>query len=373
MITEGIVVDVAGGPLKWQKLELDDDLRQDEAHVRIKATGICQTDVVFAQESSMDMFPGVLGHEGAGIVQSIGSKVTAVQPGDHVIVVFSCCGECEYCDRKQTPYCDTWFQHNHGAGRADGSKAFRSAKTGRRVSSHFFGQSSFAQDIFVAQTALVKVPQEIPFEHLAPLGCGAMAGAGAMLNVIRPTNNMYVAVVGAGSVGLAAIMALNMLTKRPRRIIAVDVVPARLELARRFSATHCVNSKAHKNLMEVLLHITDGRGIDASIDTTGKAEVIQNLVHATTRRGKVIAVGTGGTNAQVSLNLFEMVTNGCSYIGCQHGDAYPQEFLPRLIEAQSDGQFPYDSLVKTYPAKEFAKAIQDMQSGRTIKPVLLWE
>lgn len=373
MLTDGIVVEAPGDAFIWQQLELDDKPRSDEAHIRIKATGICQTDVVFAEESSADMFPGVMGHEGAGVVQSVGSDVTTVQSGDHVIVVFSCCGECEYCERKRTAYCDTWFQHNHGVGRADGSKAFRSAQTGRRVSSHFFGQSSFARDVLVKETGLVKVPKNIPFEKLAPLGCGAIAGAGAMLNVIQPTSDMYVAVVGAGSVGLAAIMALKMLRKPPRRVIAVDSAPARLELARSFGATHGVNSKAHKNLMEVMLNITDGRGIDASIDTTGKADVIQHLVHSTTRKGRVVTVGTGGTNAEVKLNLFEMVTNGCSYIGCQQGDAYPQDFLPKLIEAQNAGNFPYDKLVKTYSAKDFARAIKDMQHGRTIKPVLLWD
>ncbi|KAK5957320.1 hypothetical protein OHC33_001692 [Knufia fluminis] len=375
MLTPAITVESPGAPFKYQNVELDDQMRDDEVHVRIKATGICHTDVKFSQEDKMpDMFPGVMGHEGAGIVQAVGPKVTSVQAGDHVIVVFTCCGECRYCEMKMTGYCDVWFQYNFGAGRLDGSKAFKFPNGGRRVCSHFFGQSSFARDVYVKQTGLVKIEDKsIPFEKLAPLACGLMTGAGGMLNVIQPTSDMSVAVVGTGSVGLAAIMALKLLPKPPRRIIAVDIVPSRLELARSFGATHGVNSKVRTNLMEVLLDITDGRGVDGSIDATGRADVIQNLVHSTARKGKVVTIGTGGTQAEVTLNLFEMVQAGCSYIGCQQGDAYPQEFLPRLLEAHRDGKFPYDKLIKTYSAKDVARAVHDMEQGETIKPVLMWD
>ena len=208
---------------------------------------------------------------------------------------------------------------------------------------------------------------------LAPLACGLMTGAGGMLNVIQPTHDMTVAVVGTGSVGLAAIMALKMLPRPPRRVIAVDIVASRLELARSCGATHGVNSKVQKDLMKVLLEITDGRGIDGSIDTTGRSDIIQNLVHSTARKGKVVTIGTGGAKAEVSLSLFEMVQGGVTYVGCQQGDAYPQEFLPQLLEAHEQGKFPYDRLVKTYPAKDVARAVHDMEQGATIKPVLLWD
>ncbi|KAJ9655047.1 hypothetical protein H2198_005987 [Neophaeococcomyces mojaviensis] len=374
MLTEGIVVESPGAPFKYQTLELDEHMREDEVHVKIKATGICHTDVIFSQEKTMpDMFPGVMGHEGAGVVESVGPKVTRIQPGDHVIVAFSCCGECSYCEKKQTGYCDVWFQYNFGIGRLDGSKAFTYPNGGRRVCSHFFGQSSFARDIYVKETGLVKVDKSIPFSKLAPLACGLMTGAGGMLNVINPTPDMTVAVVGTGSVGLSAIMALKLLDKPPRRIIAVDVVPSRLELARSFGATHGVNSKLRPDLMSVMMNITDGKGIDGSIDTTGRPDVIQNLIHSCARKGKVVTIGTGGVSANVEINLFEIVQAGCSYIGCQQGDCYPQEFLPRLLAASQEGKFPYEKLLKTYPAKDVAKAIRDMEKGETIKPVLLWD
>jgi Zn-dependent alcohol dehydrogenase len=179
MITEAIVVSKPGAPFRYQKVELHDELRPHEALIRIKATGVCHTDLNFSKEASMpDLFPGVLGHEGAGIVERVGSGVTKVVPGDHVIVVFSCCGECKYCLRKQSSYCDLWFQYNFGIGRLDGSKVYSSPDDGKRITSHFFGQSSFAKHILVSQNGLVKVDKQLPFEKLAPLGCGVMTGAG---------------------------------------------------------------------------------------------------------------------------------------------------------------------------------------------------
>ncbi|KAJ4616417.1 hypothetical protein HRR85_003269 [Exophiala dermatitidis] len=374
MITEALVVSKPDAPFRYQQVELNEALRPDEVAVRIKATGVCHTDLNFAKEESMpELFPAVLGHEGAGIVQRTGSAVTKVSPGDHVIVCYSCCGECKYCLRKESSYCDLWFQYNFGVGRLDGSKTYSSPTDGKRITSHFFGQSSFARDILVSQNGLVRVDKHIPFENLAPLGCGLMTGAGAMLNVINPAHDMTVAVVGVGAVGLSAIMALKLLEYPPRKIIAVDVVPSRLELARSFGATHGVNSKVRPDLMSVLMAITHGRGVDGAIDTTGKPEVVKALIHSAARKGKVVTVGVGELSAEVSHNMFEMVQAGCSYIGCNQGDCYPQDFLPELLTAWQLGKFPYDRLIRTYPAKDVERAARDVYSGKTVKAVLLWD
>jgi len=179
MITEALVVAKPGAPFEYKKVELHDALRDNEVRVRIKATGVCHTDLNFSKEKSMpELFPGVLGHEGAGIVEKIGPKVTKVAPGDHVVVVYTCCGECKYCQKKETSYCDLWFQYNFGIGRLDGSKTFSYRESGKRITSHFFGQSSFAKNIVVMETGLVKIDKSIPFELAAPLGCGVMTGAG---------------------------------------------------------------------------------------------------------------------------------------------------------------------------------------------------
>ncbi|KAJ9609712.1 hypothetical protein H2200_006040 [Cladophialophora chaetospira] len=374
MITDAIVVSSPGAAFQYQQVELNDNLRPDETLVRIKATGVCHTDLNFSKEASMpDLFPGVLGHEGAGIVERVGSGVTKVAEGDHVIVVFSCCGECKYCERKQSSYCDVWFQYNFGIGRLDGSKTFSNPDNGKRITSHFFGQSSFAKHILVSQNGLVKVDKEIPFERLAPLGCGVMTGAGAMLNVLSPASDEAVVVVGAGAVGLSAIMALKTLEKPPRKIIAVDIVAERLELARSFGATHGVNSKHRPELMKVLMDITDGRGVNGAIDTTGRPAIVKELIHSAARKGKVVTVGVGDLSAEASANIFELVNAGVSYVGCNQGDCYPQEFLPKLLTANQQGKFPYDQLIKTYSAKKIEEAAHDIHSGKTVKAVLVWD
>ena len=125
--------------------------------------------------------------------------------------------------------------------------------------------------------------------------------------------------------------------------------------------------------MEILLDITDGYGVDASIDTTGRPSVVQDLVHSTARKGKVVIIGTGGTQAAVNLSLFELVQAGCSVEGVQQGNCVPQDFLPQLLQANADGKFDYDKLIKTYKARDVGTAIHDMESGNTIKPVLLWD
>ena len=374
MITEALVTHTCGGPFTYQKVQLDDTLRAHECLVRIKATGVCHTDINFAAEKTMpEMFPGVFGHEGAGIVERVGSAVTSVEKGDHVIVCFSCCGDCKYCERKQTPYCDEWFNYNFGVGRLDGSKVFSDVGSGKRITGHFFGQSSFAKHIVVSQTGLVKVDKGVPFEKIAPLGCGVMTGAGAMLNVVQPTSEMSVVVTGVGAVGMSAIMALKMLDSPPKRIIAVDIVPARLEMARKHGATHGVNSKVRPELMKVLMDITHGQGVDGAIDTTGRPDVVEELIHGAARKGKIVAVGVGGLDKKVPIGTFEAVQSGLQYYGCNQGDSYPQEFLPKLLKANEEGRFAYTEMIKTYAAKEMGQAADEMMKGKTMKPVLIWD
>ena len=181
--TSALLTTSAGAGFQYRQLTLDTALRPLECQIQICATGVCHADLKFADEKSMpELYPCVLGHEGAGTVTAVGSEVSKFEVGDKVICVFSCCGECEYCQRKETGYCDLWFRYNFGAGRVDGSKSFWDPETGGRVTSHFFGQSSFARDVIVSQYGLVKVDgseiERLGWKGLAPLGCGVMTGAG---------------------------------------------------------------------------------------------------------------------------------------------------------------------------------------------------
>lgn len=371
MYTDALVVEQPGAPFKLQQIQVDEKLRDDEVLVRIKATGICHTDLNFSKETSIPgLFPGVFGHEGAGTVEAVGSSVKSVAVGDNVLISYTSCGSCSNCKSHHTSYCKDWEPYNFGVGRLDGSKAY-SSPSGEPITSHFFGQSSMARHCVTSESGVVKVPADAPLELFAPLGCGIMTGAGAMLNVVKPNAHSSVAVVGAGAVGLAAIMAAKLAPERPEKVIAVDVVPSRLEMAKKYGATHVINSK-EQDLKTALLEITNGEGVSGSIDCTGRPEVVNTLIDSTAKRGITVTVGVGRLDACASANMFNTVNNGRTYTGCCMGSCYPQEFIPMLVDASQRGDFPFTELVKSFPVDKVEDAIKATNDGTVIKSVITW-
>jgi aryl-alcohol dehydrogenase len=237
--------------------------------------------------------------KGAGSVAAVGSKVSSVAVGDNVIISYTSCGDCRNCKSHKTSFCKDWEQDNFGVGRHDGSKAY-SSTSGEPITSHFFGQSSMARHCVASERSVIKVPAEAPLEMLAPLGCGVMTGAGAMLNVVKPDAHSSVAVAGAGAVGLAAIMAAKLGPEPPKQLIAIDVVPSRLELAKKYGATHIINSAEVKDLRQALLDLTDGEGISGAIDCTGRPDVINSLIESTGKMGITVTVGVGRVSSHCS-------------------------------------------------------------------------
>lgn len=279
--------------------------------------------------------------------------------------------------RKETSFCYDWERDNFGVGRgADGSKAYSAKESEDKttnITSHFFGQSSFAKFAIVMESCCVKIEKEVFGEMLAPLGCGIMTGAGAMLNVVRPSADETVMVVGAGAVGLASLMALKLLPSPPSVVIAVDIVHERLKLAKKYGATHVVNSKETPDLRSALGAITDGKGVDGAIDTTGRPEILRALFESSANKGVVVSVGVGKLTAEVSTVIFDTVNSGRAYVGCCMGNCYPQEFIPMLVAAWREGKFPFTDLIKTYPARDMNIAAREVLKGDVVKAVLIWE
>lgn len=221
--------------------------------------------------------------------------MTNVAVGDRILISYTSCGTCTNCKSGASSYCKDWERDNFGVGRPDGSKAYSSPTSGEPITSHFFGQSSMARHCIASERSVVKVSGDADLSLAAPLGCGIMTGAGAMLNVVKPTSTTRVAVVGAGAVGLAAIMAAKLSPEKPVQVIAVDVVESRLEMAKKYGATHVLNSKtvAGGDLKAALMEITDGEGVTASIDCTGRPDVVNSLIDATAKTGIIVSVGVG--------------------------------------------------------------------------------
>lgn len=177
MLTEALVLHEPGEHFVLREVEVE-DVREDEVLVEMVATGVCHTDLVVGAEDMPGQFPVVLGHEGAGKILKVGSKVTNVGKGDHVIISYTSCQKCRNCQKKKTSFCDTMTDANFGPGRLDGSKAFSDKETGEKITSHFFGQSSFARHAVVSAASVIKVNPAADLTKLAPLACGVMTGAG---------------------------------------------------------------------------------------------------------------------------------------------------------------------------------------------------
>jgi aryl-alcohol dehydrogenase len=208
--------------------------------VRVVATGVCHTDIIIRDQYYPSPLPAVLGHEGSGVVEAVGSDVAGVAVGDHVVMSFMSCGTCRPCQSGHPGHCGSFFELNFGGGRADGSSASCDAH-GHALHDHFFGQSSFGTYAIAHERNVVKVDKDAPLELLGPLGCGIQTGAGAVLSALAVKPGSSFAAFGSGAVGLSAVMAARV--AGATTIIAVDVTPSRLALALELGATHAVNSR----------------------------------------------------------------------------------------------------------------------------------
>lgn len=248
------------GALTVEDVELAEP-REDEVLVRLVATGICHTDLAIVDQIMPLPLPFVLGHEGAGIVERVGSAVSGIAPGDHVVLAFDTCGACAPYSDDHPAYCQQYPLLNFFGRRPDGSVTIADA-AGEPLNANFFGQSSFATHAIAHPRNTVKVRGDAPLELLGPLGCGLSTGAGTVLNVLKPGPDMTIAVFGTGAVGMAALMAAKLMGAG--RIIAVDRVASRLALARELGATDTIDTSS-QDLGEALAVLG---GIERGVDTT---------------------------------------------------------------------------------------------------------
>ncbi|MFG2127232.1 NAD(P)-dependent alcohol dehydrogenase [Streptomyces sp. NPDC048751] len=362
--TRAAVVESGGAPFTLSDVVLDDPA-PNEAVVRLVAAGLCHTDLSVAGGGLPFPLPGVLGHEGAGVVEAVGSAVTAVAPGDHVVLSFTSCGDCRNCDGGHPAYCAGWLPLNLlGGRRADGTATI--SREGEPLGGHFFGQSSFAERALVDERSLVKVDPDVPLESIAPLGCGVQTGVGAVWNVLKPATGDTVVVLGAGAVGLSAVMAAALTPATT--IIAVDRVAERLALAKELGATHTVDA-GQAVPGEAIAEITGGQGADGIVETTGNVAVLRQGVDALAARGTLVIVGAPAFGTEVALDVNGML-GGKQVVGLTLGDSETQSFIPALVKLVKEGRLPLDRLIGTYAFADIGQAVQDMTSGKTIKPVL---
>jgi aryl-alcohol dehydrogenase len=377
----------ASRPPELETLDIEEP-RASEILVRIVATGICHTDIN-VHERDRAPKPIVLGHEGAGIVERVGSQVTRLAPGDPVILSSNFCGECPSCRQNAHSYCYELMPRNFGGRRPDGSTPLTQNAT--PINARFFGQSSFATYALADERSAVKAPPDLPLEIMGPLACGVMTGAGAVINSLQVRPGQSIAIFGTGAVGLSAVMAAKIVGAT--RIIAVDVVPARLALALELGATDVIDVSAGNgsagnasaaddptgtgnapasnasaaNAAQLIKKLTH-HGVDFTFNTTRAPAIFTQAMESLAPRG--VAGFVGAPFTPWTPDMFQILSGGRTLRGIIGGDSSPGSFIPLLIEYYRQGRLPFDRLIRFYPFQEIAQAFADCEHGTTVKAVL---
>lgn len=364
MKVQAAVVTAVNKPYEIMELELADPL-SDEVRVKIVATGICHSDDAMRLGHSPYPMPAVLGHEGAGIVEQVGASVRNVKVGDHVVLAYAYCSHCLHCRQGFPAACESWGAYNSAGRRADGSTGFK-CDNGTEVNS-FFYQSSFASHVNVKEQNVIVVSKTDDLRLLGPLGCGLMTGAGTVLKGLDVKAGTSIAVFGTGAVGMAALMAAKI--AGASTIIAVDIHDARLKMAKELGATHTINSKETDALKEIR-HLTGGKGVNYTVDTSGVAAVMKTSLDALSICGTAAPIAV--TNQTITISTIgDLVVGNKKLIGVLMGATIPQLAIPDLISYHKAGKFSYDKLIKNYDFADINQASADSLSGKTIKPVLI--
>ena len=358
------VVEKQNAEFKLETIELA-ELGADDIQVHMVASGICHSDEALRIGDAIIDYPIVLGHEGAGIVEKVGPEVTQFKPGDHVVLSFYACGNCDNCLRGIPTQCENYAANNLSGVRPDGSAHFTDEK-GEKIAD-MFDQSSFTTTTVVRERNAVKVDKSLDLRKLGPLGCGYVTGSGTVLNTLKPKPGDTIAVFGTGAVGLAAMMAgkISGCTK----IIAIDVVDSRLALAKELGATDTINSKAEEAVAKIK-ELTGGRGVNWAVDTTGLTKVMEDSIKALAQGGTTATIAV--TPHHIDLDTWnDLCVDDKKIVGGNMGDSIPQIDIPRLIEFYKLGMFDFDKTEVFYKFSEINQANQDSRSGKSIKPVLI--
>lgn len=339
-----------------------DSPRPDEILVQVAAVGICHTDL-WMRDGLPAGQQAVLGHEGAGIVEQVGSDVRGFKPGDRVTFSFRSCGQCRPCREAHSAHCESFFPMNFSGTRTDGSRTL--SHIDAPVLGSFFGQSTFADRALVYERNTIPLPRDMPFEMAAPLGCGIQTGAGAVINAMRCTEGSSLLVIGGGSVGLSAVMAGAV--QNCSTVVVIEPHEERRRLALEIGATHALDPAAI-DLVDAVRAILP-EGVDFALDTTGRLNLIEQGLAALGSRGVIGLVAGEGI---VGLDIQPFVMSGKTIVGIIEGESEPESFIPFLIQLYLAGRFPIDRLIRTYPFREINRAIADQHAGRCVKPVLVF-
>ena len=357
----------AGKPLSIEEVQVAPP-KAGEVRVRIVATGVCHTDAfTLSGDDPEGIFPAILGHEGGGIVESIGEGVTSVSVGDHVIPLYTPeCGECKFCKSGKTNLCQK-IRETQGKGlMPDGTTRF--SQNGKPIY-HYMGCSTFSEYTVLPEISLAKINKSAPLEEVCLLGCGVTTGMGATVNAAKVQKGDSVAVFGLGGIGLSAIIGAQM--AGAGRIVAIDLNEKKFDLAKKLGATDCINPKDYdKPIQEVIVELTDG-GVDWSFECIGNVNVMRSALECCHKGwGESVIIGVAGAGQEISTRPFQLVT-GRVWRGTAFGGVKGRSQLPEYVERYLNGEFKLsDFITHTMKLEGINEAFDLMHKGESIRSVI---
>lgn len=356
-----------GQPLSIEEVEVMPP-QAGEVRVRIVATGVCHTDAfTLSGEDPEGVFPCILGHEGGGIVESVGEGVTSVKVGDHVIPLYTPeCGECKFCKSGKTNLCQK-IRATQGKGlMPDGTTRF--SKDGQPIY-HYMGTSTFSEYTVLPEISIAKVDPAAPLEEVCLLGCGVTTGIGAVMNTAKVKEGESVAIFGLGGIGLSAVIGARL--AKAGRIIAIDINESKFELAHKLGATDCINPNDYdKPIQEVIVELTDG-GVDFSFECIGNVKVMRAALECCHKGwGESVIIGVAGAGQEISTRPFQLVT-GRVWRGSAFGGVRGRSELPSYVQRYMQGEFRLDDFIThTMPLEQINEAFDLMHEGKSIRTVI---
>lgn len=370
MKTKAAVAWEAGCPLEIEEIDLGGP-KEGEVLVRLVATGVCHTDAfTLSGDDPEGLFPSVLGHEGAGVVEEVGKNVSSVAVGDHVIPLYTPeCGQCKFCRSHKTNLCQA-IRSTQGQGfMPDGTSRF--SKNGKAIF-HFMGTSTFSQYTVLPEIAVAKINPKAPLEKVCLLGCGISTGIGAVLNTAKVEPGSTVAVFGLGGVGLSVIQGAVM--AKASRILAVDINEDKFEMAKSLGATDCVNPKNFDSpVQEVIVDLTKG-GVDYSFECIGSTQVMRSALECCHKGwGESVIIGVAGAGQEIATRPFQLVT-GRTWKGSAFGGIKGRSQLPQYVEQYMKGEILIDEMItNTMGLDKINHAFDLMHQGKSIRSVIHYE
>ena len=367
MHVKAAVAHAAGQPLTIEMVDLAAP-QDTEVLVEIKATGVCHTDAyTLSGQDPEGIFPSILGHEGAGVVVEVGKKVTSLQPGDHVIPLYTPeCRQCNYCLSRKTNLCQA-IRGTQGRGlMPDGTSRFSFQQ---KPLYHYMGTSTFAQYTVLPEIALAKIRSDAPFEKVCYIGCGVTTGLGAVLFTAKVEAGSRVVVFGLGGIGLNVIQGARMVGAT--QIVGVDINPHRQHLARQMGMTHFVNPLELKDdIVGHLVELTQG-GADYSFECVGNVQLMRQALECCHKGwGVCTIIGVAPAGHEISTRPFQLVT-GRVWQGSAFGGARGRTDVPKIVDWYMEGRINIDDLIThVLPIEQINHAIELMHHGESIRTVV---